>query len=124
MPYWEEGTILNKIGEMVYIIQGQKHTHKRHLSQLKKRHEMDPINTQDEAEEPVEVIYDTCNLEPPNTLPNNEDRRGRGNAQTPIHRSKTEEALMENKPLRKQKAWEGVWGVPHRWTRPDVTYTS
>ena len=39
MPYWEEGTILSRIGEMVYIIHGQKHTHKRLLNQLKKQHE-------------------------------------------------------------------------------------
>ena len=32
MPYWEEGMILSRIGEMVCIIQGQKHTHKRHLN--------------------------------------------------------------------------------------------
>ena len=65
MPYWEEGTILSRIGEMVYIFQGQKHSHERHLNQLKKRHEMDSNNTQDEVEEPIEVIYDTFNLEPP-----------------------------------------------------------
>ena len=65
MPYWEEGTILCSIGEMVYIIRGQKHTHKRHLNQLKNRHEMDFNNTQDEAEDPIEVIYETFNLEPP-----------------------------------------------------------
>ena len=64
MPYWEEGMILSRIGKMVYIIQGQKHTHKRHLNQLKKWHEMDPNNTQDEVEEPIEVIYDIFNLGP------------------------------------------------------------
>ena len=46
---------------MVYIIQGQKQTHKIHLNQLKKRHEMDFNNTQNEVEEPI----DTFNLEPP-----------------------------------------------------------
>ena len=49
MPYLEGGTILSRIGEMLYIIQGQKHTHKRHLNQLKKRHEMDSNNTEDET---------------------------------------------------------------------------
>ena len=57
--------ILSRIDEMVYIIQGQKHTHKRHLNQLKKWHEIDSNNTQDEAEEPIAVIYDTFNLESP-----------------------------------------------------------
>ena len=66
---------------MVSIIQEQKHTSKRHLKQLEKRHEMDSNNIQDEAEEPIEVIYDIFNSL--NTLPNNEERRGLGNAQNP-----------------------------------------
>ena len=53
---------------MVHIIQVQKPTQKRHLNQQKKkkkRHEMDSNNTQDKVEEPIEVIYDTFNLERP-----------------------------------------------------------
>ena len=50
---------------MVYIIQEQKYAHKRHLNQLKKQHEMDSNNTQDEEEETIEVIYDTFSLEHP-----------------------------------------------------------
>ena len=104
MPYWEEGTI----GEMVYIIQGQKHTLKRHLNQLKKLHEMDSNNTQDEEEEPIEVIYDTFNLEPLQHTPEQQRLKRKRKCTEPlIHRSKTEEVLMENKPFWKQKAWEG-----------------
>ena len=43
MLYSEEGTTLSRIDEMVYIIQGQKHTHKRHLNQLKKTSLSEPL---------------------------------------------------------------------------------
>ena len=34
---WEVGTIEQRIGELVYIVQGlKKNTHKRHMNQLKK----------------------------------------------------------------------------------------
>lgn len=73
MPYWEEDTITRRIDKMVYIIQGPRHTHKRHINQIKKRHEIDSNSTQDEVEEPIEIIYDTFDLEPPQHTP--EQRR-------------------------------------------------
>ena len=32
MTFWEVGTIRQKIGELVYIVQGPKNTHKRHMN--------------------------------------------------------------------------------------------
>ena len=79
---------------MVYIIQGQKYTHKRHLNQLKKRHEMDSNNTQDEMEEPLSID------------------------------PKTEEILMErHNSFESKRLGRGYQGVPCRWTHPHVTYT-
>ena len=35
MSFWEVGTIKQMIGELVYIVQGPKNTHKRHMNQLR-----------------------------------------------------------------------------------------
>ena len=83
MPYWEEGMILSRIGKMVYIIQGQKHTHKRHLNQLKNGMKWILITRKMKQKNPSRLSMTHLTLNPLNTLPNNEDRRGRGNAQNP-----------------------------------------
>ena len=36
MTFWEVGTIKQRIGELVYIVQRPKNTYKRHMNQLKK----------------------------------------------------------------------------------------
>ena len=36
MTFWEVGTIKQRIGELVYIVQGPKNIHKRHMNQLRK----------------------------------------------------------------------------------------
>ena len=98
---------------MVYIIQEQKHTHKKHVNQLKKRHEMDSNNTQDEVEEPIQVIYDTINLEPHSThFRTTKIEEEEEIHRTLIYRSKTEEILMERINLLKAKGFgSGCWGV-------------
>ena len=41
--FWEQGKIKNRIGRMVYIVEGPHYTHKKHLNQLKIRISDDPI---------------------------------------------------------------------------------
>ena len=36
ITFWEVGTAKQRVGEKVYIIQGPKNIHKRHLNQLRK----------------------------------------------------------------------------------------
>ena len=38
MSFWEVGTIKQRIGELVYIVQEPKNTHKPHMNQLRKCH--------------------------------------------------------------------------------------
>ena len=64
MTFWEVGTIKQKIGELVYIVQGPKNTHKRHMNQLMKyrlnESEDSPQNTCKEA---IEAIFDHFDLD-------------------------------------------------------------
>ena len=59
MTFWEVGTIKQRIGKLVYIVQGPKNTHKRHMNQRRKcrlnESEESPQNT---YEEPIDAIFD------------------------------------------------------------------
>ena len=37
ISFWEQGTIIQRIGDVTYIIQGPEFEHKRHLNQIRKR---------------------------------------------------------------------------------------
>ena len=67
MIFWEVGTIKQRIGELVCIVQGPKNTHKRYLNQLRKcrlnESEESPQNT---CEEP---IFDHFDLDMPQVSP-------------------------------------------------------
>ena len=59
--FWEQGTIKNRIGCMVYMVEGPHATHKKHLNQIRKC-------TSDKSSETLpEEMYDAFNLEPPQT---------------------------------------------------------
>ena len=66
----EVGTIKQRIGELVYIVQGPKNTHKRHMNQLRKcrlnESEESPQNTFDE---PIDAIFDHFDLDTPQVSP-------------------------------------------------------
>ena len=47
--YWKAGTIVKRIGRMIYLLKGPKMVHKRHLNQTKSRH------TDEEDDTPVDV---------------------------------------------------------------------
>ena len=70
MTFWEVGTIKQRIGELVYIVQGSKNTHKHHMNQLRKcrfnESEESPQNT---CEEPIDAILDHFDLDTPQVSP-------------------------------------------------------
>ena len=67
--FLELGTIKKRIGNMVYIINGPKFSHKRHLNQLRKWWS-DNINCDSpEQEETTDVIFYTFDLPSPQPAP-------------------------------------------------------
>ena len=52
-----------------YIIQGPKLEHKRHLNQIRKRTTEDLVNLPQEEVEVIDTVYDTFDIEPPQTMP-------------------------------------------------------
>ena len=70
IAFWEVGNIKQRIGELVYIVQGQKNTQKRHMNQLRKcrlnESEESPQNT---CEEPIDVIFDHISHDTPQVSP-------------------------------------------------------
>ena len=67
--FWELGTIKKWIGNMVYIIDGPKFSHKRHLNQLRKRWSDDINCDSSEREETIDVIFYTFDLQFPQSAP-------------------------------------------------------
>ena len=66
---WERGIIKKRIGDMVYIIEGPKYTHKRHQNQLQKRRLNDSNDVPQTKEEPIHTIFDMFDLDPPHSTP-------------------------------------------------------
>ena len=66
MSCWERGIIKKRIGDMVYIVEGPKYTHKRHQNQLQKRRLNDSNDVPQTKEEPIDTIFDMFDLDPPN----------------------------------------------------------
>ena len=67
--FWELGTIRQRVGNMVYIVEGPTFTHKRHLNQLRKRWSDDPDINPPEVEETMDIIYDMFDLPSPQPTP-------------------------------------------------------
>ena len=70
ITFWGVGIIKQRIGELVYIVQGPKNTHKRHMNPLRKcrlnESEESPQNT---CEEPIDAIFDHFDLDTPQVSP-------------------------------------------------------
>ena len=64
--FWEQGTIENRIGRMVYIVEGPHTTHKKLLNQIRKRTSDESSETLPE-EEMLDLLYDAFDLEHPQT---------------------------------------------------------
>ena len=70
MAFWEVGTIKQRIGELVYIFQGPKNTHKDHMNQLRKCRLNDSEESpQDTCEEPIDAIFHHFDLDTPQVSP-------------------------------------------------------
>ena len=66
---WECGIIKKRIGDMMYIVEGPKYTHKRHQSQLQKCHLNNSNDVPQTEEEPIDTIFDMFDLDPPQSTP-------------------------------------------------------
>ena len=69
MSCCERGIIKKRIGDMVYIVEGPKYTHKRHQNQLQKRRLNDSNDVPQTEEEPIDNIFDMFDLDPPQPTP-------------------------------------------------------
>ena len=69
VSFWELGTITQRIGNVTYIIQGPKFEHKRHLNQIRKRTTENLVGLPQEEAEAIDTVYDTFDIEPPQTMP-------------------------------------------------------
>ena len=65
--FWEQGIIKNKIGHMVYMVEGPHATHKKHLNQIRKCTSDKSSETLPKEEEMLDLLYDAFDLEPPQT---------------------------------------------------------
>lgn len=70
IEFWERGIVDKRIGDLIYIIKGPKNTHKRHQNQLKKCYVLEHEESiPDEEEDPIDVMYDIFQVEPPQSAP-------------------------------------------------------
>ena len=60
---WEPGTIKERIGNMIYTVQGKKFTHRRHINRLQKRIPDEPTETPQIEEDDLQDLYDTFDLQ-------------------------------------------------------------
>ena len=103
----EIGTIEKTIGNMVYLVKGQKFVHKRHQKpDLKKKRHSNVEENNRADEEPIDIMFNTFDMPAPQTAP--EVRR-----QSKRKQIATE--IMELNPKRKKK-WliqskSKKWGV-------------
>lgn len=59
-----------RIGDLIYIIKGPKNTQKGHQNQLKKCYVLEHEESiPDEEEDPIDVMYDIFQVEPPQNTP-------------------------------------------------------
>lgn len=61
---WEPGVIQKRVGNMVYMVKGNKFTHKRHVNQIKKRSTVESEVTS-QVEDELYELYDTFDLQVP-----------------------------------------------------------
>ena len=58
-----------RIGDMVYIVEESKYTHKRHQNHLQKRRLNDSNDVPQTEEEPLDTIFDIFDLDPLQSTP-------------------------------------------------------
>ena len=65
MTNWEPGIIKERIGNMIYTIQGKRFVHWIHVNQLQKRITDEPTETPQIEEDDLQDLYDTFDLQMP-----------------------------------------------------------
>ena len=55
---WKPGTIKDRIGNMIYSVQGKKFIYRRHINQLQKRITDEPTETPQIEEDDLQDLYD------------------------------------------------------------------
>ena len=94
---------------MVYIV-GPKYTHKRHQNQLQKPHLNDSNDVPQTEEEPIDIIFDMFDLDPPQPTPQirRSGRKRKFTDQLMIDpkRKKILTALLRRKRLGGEVLWE------------------
>lgn len=66
MAYWEPGTIISRLGNVLYTIQGEKFTHRKHINQIqKKRRVEEPSSSPSENENSMEAIFEAFEIQKP-----------------------------------------------------------
>ena len=66
--YWETGTVDKQIGNMIYIINGPRFTHKRHLNQIRKWYS-NTVENNPLEENPMDIVFDMFEVPIPQTAP-------------------------------------------------------
>lgn len=65
MAYWEPDTIIRRLGNVLYTIQGEKFTHRRHINQIQKRRVEEPSSSPSENEDSMEAIFEAFEIQRP-----------------------------------------------------------
>ena len=107
---WERGMIKKRIGDMVYIVEGPKYTHKRHQNQLQKLPLNDSNDVPRTEEEPIDTIFVMFDLDPPQSTPEIGRSRRKRKFTDPLKiepkRKKKLIALLGSKTLGGGVLWE------------------
>ena len=74
---WEPGSIKERIGNMIYTVQGKTFIHRRHVNQLQKRITDEPTETPQIEENDQLDLYDTFDLQMPQDEPEARGKRKR-----------------------------------------------
>ena len=69
VSFWELGMITQRISNVTYIIQSPQFEHKRHFNQIRKHTTEDLVDLLQEEVEVIDTVYDTFDIEPPQTMP-------------------------------------------------------
>ena len=100
-----------RIGDVVYIVEGPKYTHKRHQNQLQKRRLNHSNDVPQTEEGPIDTIFAMFDLDPPNQHLKNVGQGDKGNS--PTRWWSTQKEKNTNSTFTKYKAWGCCGSLTH-----------
>lgn len=62
---FKPGTIINRLGNVMYTIQGKKFTHRRHIDQIQKRGVEEPSSSPTENDDSMDAIFEAFEIQRP-----------------------------------------------------------